>query len=173
VVGPSRYRDLALPKAHTNATCATPRIPTLALCRSLSLSRPLASARDLYFDRRPINGRRARVLHASAVSIRPIGTCAASHFGPYGCCAHVHRFLLLPSPLRRAAYRGGCSHANVCARVCINVCASQARQRALVHRGRVFPLENGRCCISHSRTTSVLLTFRTVFKKPRWAINRC
>lgn len=54
--------------------------------------------------------------------------------------------LLLPSPLRRAAYRGGCSLADVCARNCTCVCvrASQARSRTPVHRGRVFPLENGR-----------------------------
>lgn len=72
----------------------TPRIPppTLALRPPPSLSyQPLATTKDLYFDRRPINGRRARVLHASAVTARPIGTCVDSHFGPYGCCAHVHR----------------------------------------------------------------------------------
>lgn len=125
-------------QAHNECNVRTPAVPTLACRASPTRS---ASVKDLYFDRRPINGHRERTLHAFATSVEPIGSRAASHFGPCGGCAHVHH----PSPpFALAARREGCCLADVCSisHAFVSMCEMRARAHAFVHRGRVFPLEN-------------------------------
>jgi hypothetical protein len=161
------------PRSRPTTGAARPRapLPRRASPTILLPPPPRRSARspagDPYFYRRPINDRRARVLHAFAASARPIRSRIAGHFGPCGGCAHVRLLLFLPRSLRLAA-EGVASCVCACTRVCARARARVYVARARVHRGRGFSIRERGCCargVLYPWATSVL--FRVIFEKSR------